>query len=52
MKSWLDVKQVRPLWFAECPYKVYMAKVSGKPNLKTICFDVDGKRVYKGEGTI
>ena len=31
---------------------MYSAKVTGTPQLKTICFDESGKRIYKGEGTI
>ena len=30
----------------------YMAKVVGSPKLQTLCFDKNGERVYKGEGTI
>ena len=52
MRSWLDGKEIHDLIFDEAPYKVYSAKVTGTPQLKTICFDQDGKRVYKGEGTI
>ena len=44
---------VQKLTFDEQPYKTYMAKLSGTPQLKYICFD-DGEtdRVYKGEGTL
>lgn len=31
---------------------VYNAKVTGTPQIKTICFDEDGKRIYKGEGSV
>lgn len=45
------------LIFDEYPYKAYRAKVTGTPNLKTICFaekGEDGKnvRIYKGEGNV
>lgn len=40
------------LIFDETPYKYYMAKVTGTPQIKTICFDESGARIYKGEGTI
>lgn len=58
LKHWLDGKEVHDLWFAEEPYKVYSAKVTGQPTIKTIPFDVydsNGKvsgRIYKGEGTV
>lgn len=52
MRIWLDGKGIHDLIFDEAPYKVYSAKVTGTPQLKTICFDQDGERVYKGEGTI
>lgn len=52
LKKWLNGKNMGDLWFAEAPYKVYTAKVTGQPTLKTICFEEDGKRIYKGEGTV
>ena len=52
MRRWLDGKEIHDLVFDEVPYKVYSAKVSGTPQLKTICFDEQGERIYKGEGTI
>lgn len=45
-------KQIHSLIFDEYPYKVYSAKVSGNPSIKYICFEEEGKRVYKGEGNI
>ena len=45
-------KQIHKLIFDERPYKVYMAKINGTPQIKTICFEVNGKRIYKGEGTL
>lgn len=36
----------------EEPYKVYLAKVTGRPTLSFICFDIDGRRIYKGEGRV
>jgi hypothetical protein len=46
-------KEVQDLIFDEQPYKVYSAKVTGTPTLKTICFDDEnGKRVYRGEGSV
>lgn len=52
MRTWLGGKGIYDLIFDEAPYKVYSAKVTGTPQLKTICFDQEGERVYKGEGTI
>jgi hypothetical protein len=50
-------KQIHELIFDERPYKVYMAKISGTPQIKTICFEAEDdsgeiKRIYKGEGTL
>lgn len=52
VRKWLNGKEIKELVFDEHPYKVYSAKVTGTPQLKTICFDEGGERVYKGEGTI
>lgn len=52
MKKWLSGKEIKELIFDESPYKVYSAKVTGTPSLKTICFEEGGQRVYKGEGNI
>jgi predicted phage tail component-like protein len=60
MELWLDGKDLHPLWFAEEPYKVYMAKVTGTPQIKALPFDQeyikDGvtriKRIFKGEGSV
>lgn len=52
IKNTFSGKELHDLWFAETPYKVYTAKVTGQPNLKYICFEVDGKRIYKGEGNV
>ena len=39
------------LIFDEAPYKAYKAKIQSAPQLTMLCFDSDGGRVYKGEGT-
>lgn len=52
MRRWLDGRKIAELIFDEAPYKVYSAKVTGTPQLKTIAFQENGKRIYKGEGTI
>lgn len=41
-----------PLIFDEWNYKAYSVKIQSPPQLKYICFDENGSRVYKGEGTI
>ena len=41
-----------PLIFDEWDYKAYSVKIQSPPQLKYICFDEGGNRVYKGEGTI
>ena len=52
LKRLLGDKQLHDLIFDEYPYKVYRAKVSGNPSIKYICFEEEGERIYKGEGTI
>jgi predicted phage tail component-like protein len=42
MREWLDGKGIHDLIFDEAPYKVYSAKVTGTPQLKTICFEESG----------
>lgn len=51
-RQFCNGKELGDLIFDENPYKVYKAKITGTPQLKYICFDKDGQRVYKGEGTI
>ena len=57
LKQTFGDKEIHVLWFDETPYKAYNVKVSGNPQLKYICFDIQEskfqfKRVYKGEGTV
>jgi phage-related protein len=52
MKKWLNGKEIKDLWFAEAPHKVYSAKVTGTSQMTSLAFAEDGKRVYKGKGTI
>lgn len=52
VRKWLNGKEIKELVFDEHPYKIYSAKVTGTPQLKTICFEENGERIYKGEGTI
>lgn len=43
---------VHDLIFDETPYKVWSAKVTGTASIKHLCFEENGERVYKGEGSI
>ena len=52
LRTYFNTKELGRLIFDERPYKYYMAKVVGSPKLQTLCFDKNGERVYKGEGTI
>lgn len=50
-------KDVGPLIYDESPYKAYIVKTQGAPQLKYICFDETNSnksspRIYKGEGSI
>ncbi len=45
-------RKIVPLIFDEAPYKVHNVKISGDPRLTFLCFDENGKRIYKGEGSI
>ena len=45
-------KDIVPLVFDERPYKEYLVKPTGEPQLSYICFDEKDQRVYKGEGTL
>lgn len=57
IKQLFGDKELHELWFDETPYKAYNVKVTGTPQIKYICFDVEEenfqpKRIYKGEGTV
>lgn len=53
LRLWLSDREPGDLIFDERPYKRYTAKASGSTsNLKYICFDEEGERIYKGEGTL
>lgn len=52
LRQWLNGKDRGELIFDEAPYKAYTVKIKDPPQLKTICFMEDGKRIYKGEGMI
>lgn len=51
LKQLLGDKNPHELIFDEYPYKVYIGKINGNPTIKTLCFDEEGQRIYKGEGT-
>lgn len=52
MKRLFSTDKPLPLVFDESPYKTYYAKAGGNPSFTYICFDEDGKRIYRGEGKI
>lgn len=59
LRQWLGTKEIHELIFDEQPYKKYMVKTQGTPQLKTICFNKYSEddervieRIYKGEGTV
>jgi predicted phage tail component-like protein len=43
---------IHELVFDERPYKVWSAKVTGTASMKHLCFEENGERIYKGEGSI
>lgn len=52
LKRLFSQKEPKDLIFDEAPYKVYSAKPQSIPTLSYLCFDKNGQRIYKGEGTI
>lgn len=52
MKLWLFTEEPKSLRFDERPYKSYWAKLKSSPSIDYICFLEEGKRIYKGEGTL
>lgn len=52
LKRLLGTKKIDKLVFDECPYKTWYAKITGSNTLKHLAFEENGKRIYKGEGTI
>ena len=46
-----DDRKLHKLILAEEPYKYYLAKLTGNSTLKHLCFEIDGQRVYRGEGS-
>ena len=52
MRQVFDKNKAGMLIFDEEPYKAYNAKIQSPPQIKYVCFDEGGQRIYKGEGTI
>lgn len=52
LRQWFSGREEGELIFDEYPYKVYRAKPTGAPNIKTVCFVENDERIYKGEGTV
>ena len=53
LRTWLADQVPGELIFDERPYKKYQAKIgTGAQNVKYICFQENGQRIYKGEGQI
>jgi hypothetical protein len=43
---------IHELVFDERPYMAWSAKVTGTASMKHLCFEENGERIYKGEGSI
>lgn len=52
LKQILFVRTLCPFIYDESPYKVYNVKISGNPTINYICFEENGERIYKGEGSV
>jgi predicted phage tail component-like protein len=52
IKRTFNGEGIHDLIFDEEPYKVYSAKVTGTATMKHLCFEIEGSRVYRGEGSI
>ena len=52
MKQVFNGDGIHDLIFDECPYKVWSAKVTGTASMKHLCFEINGEREYRGEGSI
>ena len=40
LRRWLGTREIHELIFDESPYKKYMVKVTGTPQMKTVCFNM------------
>jgi hypothetical protein len=52
LRQILGKKTPQNLIFDETPYKVYVVKAQGPPNLSYVAFNEGESRIYKGEGEI
>lgn len=52
LRQWLACDAPRELIFDEFSYKAYLGKIKGTPKLSFIAFEENGKRVYRGEGSM
>lgn len=52
MTSIFSTEELGELIFDETPYKKYKVSINSPPQIKWICFEEKGERVYKGEGTL
>lgn len=52
IKRTFNGEGIHDLIFDEEPYKVYSAKVTGTATVKHLCFEIEGSRVYRGEGSV
>lgn len=52
LRQTFNAKRRGVLVFDERPYKAYDVVLQGPVQLTTLCFEENGERIYKGEGTI
>lgn len=52
LRAVFATKAPQKLIYDETPYKYYLVKCGASPQMRYICFEVEGKRIYKGEGTL
>jgi predicted phage tail component-like protein len=52
IKKILNSKKVQELVFDEDPNIIYPAMVANTSTLSFLCFDIMGKRIYRGEGSL
>ena len=52
MTSIFSTEELGELIFDETPYKKYKVSINSPPQIKWICFEEKGERIYKGEGAL
>ena len=52
MTSIFSTEKLGELIFDETPYKKYKVSINSPPQIKWICFEEKGERIYKGEGAL